>query len=292
MAITSIGLDGEKLDTITNLPKPQIHVYKNTIIATAYDCIQSDVIVHEKTNISTPLGDIMICEVTKDQDILIAGPSTKHELLDVVNKLRKYKPNKILIDGALFRKSLASSSIADAVILSTGGSYSEYMDLVVKDTLNIVNQFQVEEVSSDIKILLPEKNCVIRKDNSIDEIKLDWIHTNTEYLKEVLNKNSKYLYLHGALTDNIIKSLIIIRDQLDNLTIIVNDPTHILCSNSYYQKLPKMNVDILVKHKSKMLLVSYNPTSPYGYTFNNQKFKELLEENIDIPCINVVEDRK
>lgn len=234
----------------------------------------------------------MIVEATKDQDILVAGPSTKHEMINVINKLKKYAPKKILIDGALFRKSLASSQVSDAVILSTGASYSDDMEKVVLDTTNIVNQFSVDEVSRDIKQLLPERNCVIQDDLQMDLVEDNWIHTNTELLKNILNEKSKYLYLHGALTDNIIKSLISIRDRLHNLVIILNDATHILCSHQYYNKLAKMKIEVLVKHKSQMLFVSYNPTSPYGYTFDNEKFKKLLEQNIDIPCINVIKDRK
>jgi len=280
------------IDTITNLPKPQIYVYKNTIIATAYDCIQSDVIIHEQTNITTPLGEIVIVEATKDQTMLVAGPSTKHEMIEVIKRLKKYGPKKILIDGALFRKSLASTQVADAVILSTGASYDEDIEKVVLDTASIVAQFQVDEIEKDIKKLLPRMNCVIQKNHVIETIGDIWIHSNTDVLQKVLTKKSRYLYLNGALTDNIIKSLISIRDQLEDLTLIVNDASHILCSNSYYKKLNKMNITIKVKHKSNLLFVSYNPTSPYGYTFDNTRFKQLLEQNIDIPCINVLEDRK
>ena len=292
IAITSIGLDGEQIDTVTNLPKPQIHVYKNTIIATAYDCIKSDVMIHENTNIMTPLGEIIIVEATKDQDILVAGPSTKHEMIEVVNKLKKYNPKKILIDGALFRRSLASTTVSDAVILSTGASYSDDMRKVVDDTVTIVNQFKVDEISDEVKNLLPQVSCVIQNNFVVQNIDDNWIHTNTELLQKVLSKKSKYLYLNGALTDKIIQRLIAIRDQIDALTIIVNDATHILCSSDYFRKLEKLNIPIKVKQKSQLLFVSYNPVSPYGYTFDNEKFKQLLEENISISCINVIEDRK
>ncbi len=222
----------------------------------------------------------------------MAGPSTKHEMIEVIKRLKKYGPKKILIDGALFRKSLASTQVSDAVILSTGASYNEEMERVVLDTAGIVAQFQVDEIERDIKNLLPSMNCVIDKNHEVEQIEDIWIHSNTDLLQRVLTKNARYLYLNGALTDNIIKSLISIRDQVQDLTLIVNDASHILCSNNYYNKLNKMNINIKVKHKSTLLFVSYNPTSPYGYTFDNTRFKQLLEQHIDIPCINVIEDRK
>lgn len=240
----------------------------------------------------TPLGEIVIVEALKDQDILVAGPSTKHEMIKVVNRLKKYCPKKILIDGALFRKSLASTSVSDAVILSTGASYSEDIVKVVEDTSDIVEQFKVQEVDDDIKDKLLDINCVVQEDLKVKKIDDVWIHTNPELLNKVLNESSRYLYLQGALTDNIIKTLINMREHLSRLTIVVNDATHILCSSNYYRKLSKMNTDVRVIHQSHLLFVSYNPTSPYGYEFNNQQLKQLLEEHIDLPCINVIEDRK
>jgi len=240
----------------------------------------------------TPLGEIVIVEALKDQDILVAGPSTKHEMIDVVNRLKKYSPKKILIDGALFRKSLASTSVSDALILSTGASYSENILKVVEETSDIVQQFKVKEVQKDIRKLLLTQNCVIQDNLEVKAIEEGWIHTNPTVLNEILNENSRYLYLNGALTDKIIWTLVAMREHLKTLTIIVNDATHILCSSKVYRKLSKINTDVKVIHKSHLLFVSYNPTSPYGYEFNNTELKELLEEHIDVPCINVIEDRK
>ena len=230
----------------------------------------------------TPLGEIVIVEALKDQDILVAGPSTKHEMIDVVNRLKKYNPKKILIDGALFRKSLASTTVADALILATGASYAEDMQQVVNDTSEIVKQFQVKEISNDIKNLLLTGNCVIQDNTEVLALEDVWIHSNPDLLHGILNEHSRYLYLQGALTDKIIQTLIKHREQLKKLTIIVNDATHILCSSNEYRKLSKMNTTVEVVSKSHLLFVSYNPTSPYGYEFHNKEFKQQLEKQDSI----------
>ena len=213
-------------------------------------------------------------------------------MISLVNRLKKYKVKKILIDGALFRRSLASTSISDGVILSTGASYHNDMEKVVVDTASIVEQFKVDQVSENVKKLLSNTNCIISNENQVTHINGSWIHSNPLMLKQYLSENSRYLFLTGALTDNIVQALVGIRNQLKKLTIIVNDATHILCSGYQYGLLKKMKIDIKVLYKSHLLFVSYNPTSPYGHKFNNSKFKELLEANIEIPCINVLEDRK
>ncbi len=69
IAITSIGLDGEKIDNVTSRPKPRIRVYPKTIIATAYDCLKEcyfDFLILEETDIRTPLGEIVIIQVSTE----------------------------------------------------------------------------------------------------------------------------------------------------------------------------------------------------------------------------------
>ena len=292
IAITSIGLDGEETDTITNLPKPQIHVKQFTIIATAYDCIREGNIIHERTGIMTPLGEIVIIEAEKDQDILLAGPSTKKDMIQVIKILKKYRPDKVFIDGALFRKSLASTAVSDAVIIATGASLSDSMNAVVEETVDIVEQFSVDEVSPGVRKLISDENCVIDEVWAVYHIEDIWIQSRPHQLKKYITLDTTHLYLKGALTDKIVQTLIEIREQINKLSIVVTDASHILCSSKYYRKLAKMNVDIKVMHKSHLLFVTYNPTSPYLYQFNNDKFKKLLEKSIEYPCINVLEDRK
>ena len=240
----------------------------------------------------TPLGEIVIIEAEKDQDILLAGPSTKKDMIEVIKRLKKYRPDKIFIDGALFRKSLASTAVSDAVIIATGASLSENINTVVDETVDIVKQFSVDEVNPSVRKLISDENCVIDEVLAVYHIEDIWIQSRPHQLMRYITPDTTHLYLKGALTDKIIQTLIEIRDQIKKLSIVITDASHILCNGKYYRKLAKMNVDIKVMHKSHLLFVTYNPTRPYGYPFDNRKFKKLLERNIELPCINVVEDRK
>jgi len=165
IGLSSIGLDGEKIDNITAKEKPRIKVYPLMIIATSLDCLKEcyfDYEILEKTDISTPLGEIVIIRVLTEGLALVAGPSTITAMKAIKVSLEKYGVKKLFIDGALFRKSIASFKIADAAILSTGASYSKDIDKVVEDTSLLLEELTLSRVEDNIfKLLSNEKNSLV-----------------------------------------------------------------------------------------------------------------------------------
>lgn len=265
------------------------------LIATAKDCLKEctfSYVPYEETGIDTALGEIVIVEATTDGLALVAGPSSKVEMIKLIKKLKKYQPYNIYIDGALFRKSIAATSVSDSIILSTGASYDTNINKVVDETSLLIDQLHLKKVSSDIRntLIKVNDNSIIDCENQCYEIGSLWKKENKYLIKNQVNKNTRVLYLKGALTDKIIKQLIEIRYSLTDLTIVIKDATHIVANYNYYLKLAKMGVKVRVMEQIDLLFVTYNPTSPYGYEFNNLKFKMLLKEKINVDCINVVKD--
>lgn len=295
IALTSIGLDGEKIDTVTNKPKPRIEVKKNTLIATAYECLKEctfQYVLHERTNINTALGEIVIVEAISKGLALVAGPSRKSEMIKLVKALKKYDPLNIFIDGALFRKSIAASNVSDSIILASGASYNIDMKVVINDTKILVDQLHLKQINERVynQVLHYKFNAICTHKNEWFRLQSLWDEVNKYLIQNELSSNSKYLYLKGALTDNIIKQIIEVRHKLKNLTIIVRDATHIVCSYNFFKKLEKMNVKVKVVNEIELLFVTYNPHSPYGYDFNNGKFRDEIKNKISTMCINVLED--
>ncbi len=295
IALSSIGLDGEKIDNITFRLKPRIEVYPQTIIATANDCLKECYFafkILEKTSIRTPLGEIIIIEALTKGLALIAGPSTINSMMNIIDKFKKYNVTKILIDGALFRKSIASFKIADAAILSTGASYSRNVDKVVEDTTLILEELMLKTVDDKLYTLLEKEKELIVMDKIYNKtiIKLDTLLNNEKKVKKYLTKNSKYLYLPGALSNKLIQVVINKRFELKELTIIVKDATHIIADTLYLEKLKLTNTKLLVINKINVLFLTYNPHSSKGYEFDNDEFKQKLKQKIKLPIINVLKD--
>ncbi len=276
-------------------PKPRIKVYPKTIIATANDCLKEcyfDFDIHEKTNIRTPLGEIVIIEAVTEGLALVAGPSTIKEMKLLISKIGKYNVNKILIDGALFRKSIASFNIADAAILSTGASYNKSIHKVVDDTLLLLEELILDKVSNKIINTLKNETKSLIMDDDLNKtiIDLDTVLDNETTVKKYLDNSSRYLYLDGALSNKLVQVIIDHRFELKDFTIIVKDATHIVVDASYFKKLKFTNTKIKVINKINMLFLTYNPHSSLGYDFNNSQFRSLLQEKINLPIINVLED--
>ena len=234
----------------------------------------------------------MIIEAITTGLCLVAGPSTINELSFLISKLEKYKVVKILIDGALFRKSIASFKIADAAILSTGASYSKNIDKVVEDTSLLLDELMLSKVDNTLYNLLKNEKQSLLMDNQYNKtiIELDTLLNNEDVLKEYLNSKSKYLYITGALSIKMIQLIIDKRFELNELTIIVQDATHIIVDADYLKKLKLTNTKVLVINKINIPLLTYNPYSSLGYEFNNLEFKSKLQNKIKIPIINVLKD--
>lgn len=294
IAITSIGLDGEKIDNVTRKEKPRIKLYPKMLVATALNCLEettSEYVIHEKTNINTPLGVIVIAEIIKEGEVLVAGPSSNHEMKRVVKMFMKYGVQKVFIDGALFRKSIANTYLSDAIILSTGASYSNSMTKVVEDTKVFVDQLSLGKYISNKKVYVKACESTTFFNENNDEIAMinESILHNEEILYTYIGKFDS-LYLKGAFTDRIFEVLVKKRNDFESMKIIVNDPTNILIKPSNFSKLHKIGVEIEVLNQIEILFTTFNPYSPYGYIFENEVFRSLLEEKLNMSVINVVTD--
>ncbi|MCK5761997.1 MAG: hypothetical protein KAH16_03765, partial [Candidatus Izimaplasma sp.] len=135
----------------------------------------------------------MIIEAVTKGLALIGGPSTISEMAQLINKFKKYKVSKILIDGALFRKSIASFKIADAAILSTGASYSKNINKVVDDTTLLLEELMLDKVDDNIARILENENKSLIMNSKFNKtiINHNSILNNEETIREFLNKNSR-----------------------------------------------------------------------------------------------------
>ena len=294
IAVTSIGLDGEKIDNITMLEKPRIKLYKKMLVATAMDCLKestAEYVVYEKTNINTPLGVIVIAEITKQGQVLVAGPSTNTEMKYVIDRFKKYKISTTLIDGALFRKSIANSVLSDAVILSTGASYNHDIDRVVEDTKSFVDQLTLQKYNPiNYHNERTYESTVFFNEKTNESAIINESLLHNEDILSTYYGTYDTLFIKGAFTNRVFHNLVNNRKKFGKLKIVVRDATKILVEPSNFRKLNIIGVEIEVLNQIEILFVTYNPFSPYGYIFDNERFREKLEEKIQEQVINVLKD--
>ncbi len=265
LGLTSIGRDGESVDVVTGTEKPGIFVPEGTLFATAKDMLPLSDVTQEilvTTGIPTPLGEVVLVRAKSAGSVQLAGPSITSQLKTVSDLFFELGAEQTIIDGALGRKSLGARAVADGVILCTGASYDRRMEKVVDDTagfFRIMNLKQAEAV--------PEAS-----DRPL-----------AERLKE-----SGEAAVSGALTDTAVLPLLK-SGVLKNARLVVQDPSKVLLSPNVLEKLAVRGVSLETVDAAKVLCVTVNPVSAYGWRFDPDAFLRAMQAKVSVPVINVKE---
>ena len=179
LGLTSIGLDGEETDQVTATPKPRIHVPQGTIIATAEQLLTkrergiNDITreILAVTDITTPLGRIVVARALSAGAVMLAGPSMVSQIVPIMGILQDWGASKIIIDGAVGRKSLAVPEIAQAVVLATGASLARDINAVIAETKHTADIFELPLAGAALCNPFPEEYVHIQ--GAITDTKLD-----------------------------------------------------------------------------------------------------------------------
>lgn len=136
LGLSSIGRDGEAKDVATGTDKPPVRVPAGTVFATAERLIPLCTVtrtVLALSDIVTPLGRVAVLRAESEGQVQIAGPSTVEQMQQIALDMRAFGAERVLIDGAIFRRSIANPRLCDAVILAVGAAYHADMARVVND---------------------------------------------------------------------------------------------------------------------------------------------------------------
>lgn len=288
VGVTSIGLDGEKIDQVTFLPKPRIYVYTGMIVVTSKACLdecEADYEIIKKTNIKTSLGEIYIIRITANGNCLVGGPSSIKSMQVIIEELKRLNCSKILIDGAFSRITLAQ--LADAIILSIGASYSQQLEKIATNAYNIVKLFQLPRFKS--KHNLQEFNKIVLIDNNNELLfinKESTLDCGLDIIKQI-NENIKYMYIPRVVSQSFIKEFIANRHKL-YCDLIINNPTHLLVDEVLLKQIFKLKQKVYVLKQINLVALTFNPFSPKG-NIPFKSFREVLKERITIPIYNVLD---
>lgn len=288
LAITSIGLDGEEIDQVTSMEKPQIYVKAGYIVATASDTLKNyscDYKVLERTKLLTSIGEVVIIEVLNEGKALVAGPSKVKDMQALIKILDKYKLEKIIIDGAFARNTFARTS--DATIFVVGANKDKDIEKVVKDAYLNYRKFNLKRIPS-LAYSFGDKIGFISSEGLYKELPFSSVIGNVDeiFCKELFD--SKFLYLPKTITNKFVDKLVLERGKY-TFDLIIDSPINIQVKEDNLEKLFKLNIDIFVVNPINLAVVCYNPYSPRGYEFDDQDFKDKLEMILQRDVFNVLE---
>mgnify|MGYP003296776365 CR=1 FL=1 len=111
-------------------------------------------------------------------------------------------------------------------------------------------------------------------------------------LEEALRKNkANTVFFGGALTDHGVKPLILSAVPLQDVTFVVRDASKILLKPDSFEKLQRRGVRLQVLRSVNLAAVTVNPFSAYGFHFDGAQLLEEMRSRIDLPVIDVMEER-
>ncbi|QTA37298.1 hypothetical protein JYK00_06025 [Thermosipho ferrireducens] len=282
LGITSIGIDGEEKDQVTYTPKPNIYIQKNIFFATTEKFYRQKSFLSEifhVTSRTTATGRIVVAKALEKGKIILAGPTTKNWLNEIVNTLFSFKCEKILIDGALSRLTSASPLISEAVVLATGASLSLNEDEIIKKTLHLLHLMSLP-VTEHFNLLKDLSEGVW----GLGEKTIKLAESALRFEPTSLIENFKIIYVSGILTNNFITKLMKTKNVKE---VVIEDFTRIFCSREKILNFESHGKTIKVLKKPNVVMITINPVSPYGYKIDDNYVISKLKEKTSIPIINV-----
>lgn len=287
LGLTSVGRDGESIDLVTRTQKPEIYLYKNTLAATASTLLQFCTASPEillNSGMRTPLGEVVVFKAKHGGFAELAGPSDIKGLIAIRNLLFSLGAEKVIIDGAISRKSPGSSKIAEAIIFSAGAAHSKNINTVVGDACFACEIFLLPEAMG-----ISKKITDLNKNAAFDENGTVFTF-NLENLKDIIqNEHISYIFLSGALTDTVLLTLMEFPLKLEHKIFVIEDSSKMLASREIYQGFYNRHGRLKVLKSINLAAVTINPTSPYGYSFDAKEFIEKMQEALPVPVFNVIE---
>lgn len=277
LGLTSIGRDGEREDVVTGTKKPQLYIRQGTLFATAEGLLpfcDTSVEVLEQTGFFTPLGEVLLLRALSAGFVQIAGPSMASQLTELNRRFFAHGAGKVIIDGALFRKSLCAPEISQGVILATGASYSPDMDKTLRDTAFAVKLLTLPKSTFFTEGV--EQRQVYRSVEGELVAFSDW--------EEV--KAPTALLLMGAVTDKRVEKLLHRREK-SPLELCCEDGTRLFLSPLMVQKLEKAGVQLGVLKQNTLVAVTVNPFSAGGMPYDREIFYRRMGELVPVPVIDV-----
>lgn len=287
--LTSIGLDGEDLDQVTHLEKPQVFVRKNDYVLSARDTLEAFSAPYKiiKTYpIQTSIGEIVLCQILGPGKVLIAGPSKVEQMRETIMDIQNNLDIKVIVDGAFFRQSFAH--IGDGVIFVVGANFARDMATTIEHAALNYWKLTLEKYTDDCFIdLLKDQVMIIKNKQVLDLGLISVLGHSEEILRAAIDIDA--LYIPKALTDEFVDCWTS-RYAHQSFNLILQSGIHIQLNDQNLMRLKHLAKTIYVKQPINVLAVCMNPTSPSGYTYPKDVFKKALERNLKLRVYDVKED--
>ena len=246
----------------------------------------------DTTGMPTPMGEVIILRACSDGFVQLAGPSMTAQLARLKKRMFELGAAKVIIDGALSRKSLAMPAVSDAAILCSGASYSPDIRKTVEDTcfsaeLMMLPQTERTEYVHQCK----QKYGVFFGSGTHGGEQTEF--SEISRAAELVRKGgAEAVLMRGGVPDSAANALIAAGRALNGLEIICEDGSRLLLSHKNYEKLVRAGARFTVMNKTRLLAVTVNPFSAKGSHYNKTEFYDAMCSGLGgrVPVLDVVSE--
>ena len=295
IAVTSIGIDGEQTDWVTQTQKPEIEIFEGMGFVTSEYFYKQKKLTAEILNISqrsTSHGKLVFAKAITSGKVILSGPNTTAWLKETIEQLHHFGYDFVITDGALSRKSLASPTLSESLILTTGAALTPILSELVKKTKYIYQLTQIDEFRTDLKEELENIDSGIYKliNNECVDLEIP-SSLLLETHKQKLFTNGNTLYCAGIVTNLLINTLLV-NQNIDEMTLVVKDFTKIFIDKTPLNHFLRAGGTLKVLNRNKLIAICVNPTSPQGHAMDSNKLIEALQKEVEVPVYDIFQADK
>lgn len=281
LGIASIGLDGERADSLLGIPKPAICVPGGTFFATAMKVHRHDHAATrwmEPAGISSPLGEVWIGETREDGPIELAGVRQLAHLRSLRLRFHELGADHVLFDGALSRMISVSPQAADGVMLAAGAAVGT-LEQVVRETFDAVRKLTMPLVPDDVGVWLASQCSA----SGVVEVPQE-VFTARENREAQIK--GRMLFEPGAITDSTLSTWIGVGQPIQ---LVVRDPTCLFVTAEGWRAFLRAGHQLLVLSRLPLIGVAVNPSSPFGEAMDRHALLRTLKAKLTVPVWDVMD---
>ena len=293
VAVTSIGVDGETVDSVFATAKPEITLYEGTCFITSEQHYRQRQLVSQIVAVDsqhTALGALVTAEVLCRGKVILSGAATTGKLRRQIDELSQRSVALTIVDGALSRLSLASPTVTDAMVLATGAAVSPNMHQMVSKTrfvCRLVELPPVDEALRDKLTTLESGVWNIDADNQCHDTGLPSALLVGQQINDLFVHGDR-LFVSGVVSDRLLKQVCPLLHERP-ITLIARDFTKFFITQEVFADFTRRGGQLAVLQQSRLTAVCFNPTSPQGYRLDSRHACDVLSETLQLPVYDVMQ---
>ena len=290
VGVTSIGVDGEQVDSVFATAKPEVTIYEGSRFITSEQHYIKRQAVSEIEHVDsrrTALGPLVTARVLIRGKVLLSGAATTAALRGQIERLQSIGCRLAIVDGALSRLSLASPTVTDCMVLATGAAVSANLKQLVAKTRFVHHLICLDEVAPALRDTLnPIAGGLwaIDDDGQPHDLGIASVFLIGNAGNDLL-RFGHTLFASGAVSDRLLKAL---APLANDITLVARDFTKLFLTPEAYNDFTRRGNRLLVLQRSRLVAVTLNPTSPQGFLLDSRNACNALSDALQTPVYDVM----